>query len=60
MSKQSCKSCAFWGNVRPEGIKLPAMAACMKETERWKLSDVERKMFANADFGCDHFKPRGK
>jgi hypothetical protein len=34
MSKQSCKSCAFWGNARPEGIKLPAMAAGMKETKR--------------------------
>jgi hypothetical protein len=67
MSKQSCKSCAFWGNARafwgnarPAGIKLPATAANLKKTDRWKMCDVEPKMFANADFGRDHLKLRGK
>jgi hypothetical protein len=48
------------GHIRPEDIKLPTMAAGIKETEPWRICDIEPKMFANADFCCDHFKLRDK
>jgi hypothetical protein len=54
---QSCKLCAFWGNV-PE-MTVVRFGVTVIADDNWKSCDLEPKLFANANYCCDEFKRRG-